>query len=585
MDRIGRYQILGELGRGAMGVVYKAQDSKIGRTVAIKTIRLSDLTEPRERARLRERLFREAQSAGILSHPNIVTIYDVQEEEETAYVFMEFVDGPTLDAVIHASTPAPDLVLSVLRQTAAALDYAHAKGIVHRDIKPANIMLGEDGIAKITDFGVAKLVSQQMTQTGTMMGTPSYMSPEQIQGRPLDGRSDQFSLAVIAYELVSGEKPFVADSLPPLLFTIVREEPVSPQRLNPSLGAMLPAAIIKGLSKKPSDRYSSCSEFVEAITAAARTTPGWQPLPRGAAEDLPTVIATTADATRETPAVTGAPTPPLIMPALRNRPRRLDDDRPPTRRRRPGMLPFAVMMLAAVAILGVFVAASRGWIPALDHLPVLGTRQPSAPAAATPEEPPTQPKPSPLTGAMAPEPGNTPPLEEGPGVQPAAAASGTAPPAPAEPEKPPPSAMEPAKPARLEAASVAIQTTPAGARATADDDAGVSCYTPCALNLPPGQHALKLTMQGYQDEVRVIDVPTETAVAVALSRPSGSLFVTTTPAGAAIYINGRQLPQKSPATLTLPVGRYRLTLELNGRQVEQTVDIKDRHILEAAARF
>lgn len=585
MDRIGRYQILGELGRGAMGVVYKAQDSKIGRTVAIKTIRLSDLTEPRERARLRERLFREAQSAGILSHPNIVTIYDVQEEGETAYVFMEFVDGPTLDAVIHATTPAPDQVLGVLRQTAAALDYAHAKGIIHRDIKPANIMIGEDGTAKITDFGVAKLVSQQMTQTGTMMGTPSYMSPEQIEGRPLDGRSDQFSLAVIAYELVTGEKPFVAESLPPLLFKIVREEAVSPQRLNPSLGALLPAAILKGLSKKPSERYSSCSEFIEAFAAAARTTPGWRPLPHGAVEDLPTVIATTADAGRETPAAAGVPAAPVLMPSLRNRPPRLDDYRLQKRRKRLSMLPFAVMMLAAFAVLGVFVAASRGWIPALNSLPFFGTEQHAAPAAAAPTETPAQPKPSPLTGAVAlppeatPLPGEAPPPAE-PGASPNASAPGTTPPAPAEPEKPAVSKAEARK-----AASVAIQSAPAGARVIADDNAGVSCYTPCSLQLPPGQHVLKLVMQGYQDEVRVIDVPAETAVAVTFARPSGSLFVTTTPSGASIYVNGRQLPQKSPATLVLPVGRYRLTLELNGRKVEQTVEIKDRHILEASANF
>lgn len=592
MDRIGRYRILGELGRGAMGVVYKAQDSKIGRTVAIKTIRLSDLTERRERVRLRERLFREAQSAGILSHPNIVTIYDVQEEGETAYVFMEFVDGPTLDSVIHSVTPSQELILSVLRQTAAALDYAHNKGIVHRDIKPANIMIGENGTAKITDFGVAKLVSQQMTQTGTMMGTPSYMSPEQIEGRQLDGRSDQFSLAVIAYEMVTGEKPFVAESLPPLLFKIVREEPASPQRLNPTLGAMLPAAILKGLSKKSSERYSSCTEFVEAVVVAARSTPGWQPLPHGSVEELPTVSATTADTAGATGAGKQTPAPQLVMPPLRNRPPRLDDDRRGKRRRRLGMLPFAVMMLAAFAVLGVFVAASRGWIPALNSLPVFGAGgQPSSNPPKAADEPPVPAKPSPLSGAPAPLPDQAPAGQEA-ATPPAAVNPQSGSPA-AEPEPTPPGVNEPEslarKPApaqlRVRSTSVAVRTAPGGARVTVDDNGGNSCYTPCSLELAAGRHILKFSLTGYRDEVRTIEAPAETAVEVSLSQPSGSLFITTKPEGAAIYIDGRHLPQTTPSTITLPAGQHRLRLELNGRKVEQMVEIKDRHILEATIQF
>ena len=156
MEQIGRYQVIGELGCGAMGVVYRAQDPAIGRTVAIKTIRLSDFTDPAERDRLRERLIREAQSAGILSHPGIVTIYDIAQEGELAYIFMEFVNGPPLEKVLLSESP-PDreTLLNIFRQTAAALDYAHKKGIVHRDIKPANIMIHEDGTAKVTDLGVA----------------------------------------------------------------------------------------------------------------------------------------------------------------------------------------------------------------------------------------------------------------------------------------------------------------------------------------------------------------------------------------------------------------------------------------------
>src|SRR6202163_3944697 len=177
MEKIGRYQVLGEIGRGAMGIVYRAQDPAIGRVIAVKTIRLSDLTETSERERLRDRLFREAQSAGILSHPNIVTIYDIAEENGLAFIFMELVNGPPLEKVLDAETLDKQGILTTLRQTAAALDYAHKKGIVPRDIKPANIMIHDDGQAKITDFGVAKIISQQMTQAGAMTRTPNYMSP------------------------------------------------------------------------------------------------------------------------------------------------------------------------------------------------------------------------------------------------------------------------------------------------------------------------------------------------------------------------------------------------------------------------
>ena len=215
MEQIGRYRILDELGRGATGVVYRAQDPAIGRIIAIKTIRLSDFTDEAERERLRERLFREAQSAGMLSHPNIVTIYDIAEENGLAYIFMECVDGPPLEKILNGAEAdsGARTRLAILRQTATALDYAHKKGIVHRDIKPANIMIHERTHAKITDFGVAKIMSQQMTQSGVMMGTPNYMSPEQVQGHAVDGRADQFSLAVIAYEVLTGEKPFLADQL------------------------------------------------------------------------------------------------------------------------------------------------------------------------------------------------------------------------------------------------------------------------------------------------------------------------------------------------------------------------------------
>ncbi|HSW49969.1 MAG TPA: serine/threonine-protein kinase, partial [Bryobacteraceae bacterium] len=214
MHRIGRYEIEAELGRGAMGVVFRALDPAIGRTVAIKTIRLADLGGAEDRDRLGNRLLHEARSAGVLSHPGIVTIYDVSEHDDLAYIAMEFVNGPTLEQVLSSGEPPdPSLLFRVLKTTAAALDYAHKKAIVHRDIKPANIMIHEDGAVKITDFGVAKIQAGQLaTQTGMVVGTPCYMSPEQALGRPVDGRSDQFSLAVVAYEMLTGEKPFGSEN-------------------------------------------------------------------------------------------------------------------------------------------------------------------------------------------------------------------------------------------------------------------------------------------------------------------------------------------------------------------------------------
>src|SRR6201992_2586315 len=262
MDRIGRYKIVRELGRGAMGVVYHAIDPNIGRPVAIKTIHLGGGRKPEEQDRLRERLFREARSAGILSHPGIVTIYDVEQQGELAYIAMEYVDGPTLDQLLTEPQPlAPSRLLSILSQTAAALDYAHGKGIGHRDIKTANIMMAGDDAAKITDFGIAKITaSEQFTMTGSIVGTPHYMSPEQVQGQPVDGRSDQFSLAVMAFEMLTGEKPYTGEHLTTVVYKIVAEEPAPPHRLNPTLGGAIETAIRKGLAKKPDGRFRNCQE-------------------------------------------------------------------------------------------------------------------------------------------------------------------------------------------------------------------------------------------------------------------------------------------------------------------------------------
>ena len=263
---IGRYEIERELGRGAQGVVYAATDPVIGRQVAIKTIRLDVVEDVKARSELTRRLFREAQSAGTLSHSGIITIYDVGEIDADAYIVMEFVAGRTLEEVLASGIPQHSkTLLSILEKAADALDFAHSKGIVHRDIKPSNIMICNDGTVKVADFGIAKITtSNSLTQTGFVLGTPNYMSPEQAQGHEIEGRSDQFSLAVVAYRMMSGKLPFEGPTLTALLTKILWEEP---EYESSGLREPLRHAFERAFSKDPRLRFPTCADFVKAIEA------------------------------------------------------------------------------------------------------------------------------------------------------------------------------------------------------------------------------------------------------------------------------------------------------------------------------
>lgn len=266
--QIGRYLVRGELGRGAMGIVYDAIDPMIGRRVAVKVIGLKDGMDSREAEFLKERLFREARSAGRLFHPGVVVILDVGLHEKSAFITMEHVEGPTLRQLIASGPLDAKTALGILQQTAAALDYAHERGVVHRDIKPANIMLQSGSTVKVADFGIAKLMSQNATLTGLLMGTPSYMSPEQIEALPVDGRSDQFSLAVLAYELLTGVRPFEADSMATVAHLIIYGPRPSAHTAKPSLPAAVDEVLARGLHRFPVQRYASCAEFVAALKTA-----------------------------------------------------------------------------------------------------------------------------------------------------------------------------------------------------------------------------------------------------------------------------------------------------------------------------
>jgi len=265
ITRIGRYEVEKELGRGAMAVVYKAVDPAIGRVVAIKTIRMEHGIGL-EQDEMRQRFYREAQSAGNLNHPSIVTIYDIAEEGALSYIAMEFVEGMSLEDWMEQNRIPPlEATLSIIEQIASGLDYAAARGIIHRDIKPGNILLTSDMRAKIADFGIAKFSTSKFTQTGALLGTPAYMSPEQALGKTLDGRSDIFSLGIILYEMLVGERPFIGSNSTTIIYKIVHEQPVPPCSLNVTLHQGIDYIVQRMLAKDPDQRYQSCGEVIEDL--------------------------------------------------------------------------------------------------------------------------------------------------------------------------------------------------------------------------------------------------------------------------------------------------------------------------------
>jgi eukaryotic-like serine/threonine-protein kinase len=264
--QLGRYNLVSELGRGAMGVVYKAEDPLLNRTVAIKTILLMD--DPAARAEYEARFFQEAKAAGGLNHPNLITIHDVGREGDVAYMAMELLEGTELREMMSRGRQPLPFALEVVAQVADGLAHAHEHGVVHRDIKPANIMIMRDRRAKIMDFGIARVrVSDIRTQTGAILGSPRYLSPEQATGQPTDLRSDVFSLGVVLHELAAGEPPFSAATVAQLLQHIANAVPRAPSASNPAVPAVLDLIVAKALEKRPDDRYQSAAELARDVRA------------------------------------------------------------------------------------------------------------------------------------------------------------------------------------------------------------------------------------------------------------------------------------------------------------------------------
>ena len=591
MNQVGRYQVLEELGRGATGIVYKALDPAIARTVAIKTIDLRELTNPDERQRVRDRLLREAQSAGLLSHPNIVTIYDVLEKEDYAYIFMEFVNGASLEAMLRKRTlPESAALLQFLRQVADALDYAHRKGIVHRDIKPANIIISEgtphaERLAKIADFGVAKFVSHEVTHSGTMIGTPNYMSPEQIQGLTVDGRSDQFSLAVIVYELLTGVKPFTGENLPALFYQICKHDPRPVEQGNNSLNETVGKVLGRALSKDPNERFPTCLAFTGALTIALGDCPGWVYVPRATAASNGALEETSAG----TPAGAGKGITARPLTAKPNEPTRVRKTEPvavvpsfelaplPKRRREEQeqldteepqeggsfLKKLALILAMCFAIAGAIVFIVR-WnsgpavpVQVLDTKAAPMTPPPdvsdtTAPPAASAEK--AQPK---LT-----EPVRTPLTRPTPTLRAANKQEAI-------------QAPQFTTPSRASANNdVELLTNPAGARVVVDGDAALACTTPCTLPLPNGRHTLLVTVNGYETARRIFNVPDDDSIYLAMRKDTGALVVTSTPSGATVFVDGQDAGH-TPVTLHLSLGTHRLVWLYGGNQHQETVEIQN----------
>jgi tRNA A-37 threonylcarbamoyl transferase component Bud32/tetratricopeptide (TPR) repeat protein len=323
IERFGKYQVISKIGQGAMGEVYRARDTALNRDVAVKTIQAGDSSDET----LQKRFLREARSAAGLNHPNIITVYDFGQEHGRLYMAMELLGGDDLKkAIAERSLRTVEQKLGIMEQIASGLAFAHENNVVHRDLKPANVHLQPDGTIKVMDFGLAKVSGSDMTRSGMIMGTPHYMSPEQVRGEKADARSDVFSLGCIFYEIVTSSKPFDADSMHAVLFKVLQEEPPAVRQITPNIPVVIAQIIETALSKDPEQRFANAGAFLETLQAARQAIEAGQghvplpdlPEPRSA-EPAPAAVAAPGPRTmapRSTPPAPAEPPPSGVPVAL-----------------------------------------------------------------------------------------------------------------------------------------------------------------------------------------------------------------------------------------------------------------------------
>lgn len=543
LHNIGRYQIVGELGKGAMGVVYRATDPTIGRTVALKTMRLD--VHGMDTEEMLKRFRNEARAAGVLNHPNIVTVYDAGEQEGLFYMALELIEGQSLHALLVERRVLPvEQILDISRQVCAGLDYAQSHGVIHRDIKPANIMITPDHTVKIMDFGIAK-AGGGLTSVGQVLGTPNYMSPEQVKGRPLDGRSDLFSWGVILYEMVTGEKPFTGQNVTTIIYKIVNENPIPPRELDVTIHPGLSAVVTKALAKSLEERYQRGADLVrdlqnyKALGAPPEPT---SVLPAVAAEEAatpPPAPAAKSAAVAATPALRGKPAAPARKAAAAT----------------PGKLRDLLVPVGTLALLLV-VAIGLAWY---RHRVAAQQQQQSA-AAVTP--PLAQPSAPPSASMQAsPAPGESSSAEAAP------ADTAEAGPAAGKPVHHPRSAATSAAAAPAATGDLELTSSPDGASVQIDGRSSSAWVTPYkATGLSSGSHSISVAKAGYVPVTRTVEVVAgqSTPFNVHLSAVTSILGVTSNPAGASVWVDGKDTGKVTPAQVAVAPGEHKLLVRKAG---------------------
>lgn len=575
VEKIGRYEIVSELGRGAMGVVYRAVDPNIGRTVALKTMRVD--VQGLEHDDLLRRFKYEARAAGLMNHPNIVTIYDADEVDGLFYIAMEYMEGDTLQSLLAYKRLLPaEQIVAITRQVAAGLDYAHQMKVIHRDIKPANIMITPQNVAKIMDFGISK-VAGNMTSGSQVLGTPNYMSPEQVRGEQLDGRADLFSFGVVLYEMATGERPFNSDNVTTIIYKIIHENPIPPTQLDMMVHPGLSAVICKCLAKDASARFQSGAELARdienyrSVGIAGEATSKLPALPKAS-------VAAVSQARVARPATAvlapvggnrsaGVRTAAAATPAMA-----------PTTRQQTAVVPVVTSAQAGgskkpatflvLAVLSVFVAGAT--LYELKHrkhiappLPAQTTQQ-----TATLVPPPAQAV-SPSPTEVAPpqteesQPPFTPPVETSRPVKTVARK-------PAEhiPEKAPVS----------DRVEIRFTSNPAGAFVQVDGKSSTEWLTPFTMaDLTPGTHEVVFTKQGYSTETRKLEIgPKNSSYNLELVPVTTALSINSDPPGASIEVDGRDTGKVTPAQIPVAEGDYKIVLRLDGYHSAQTFASVDK---------